>query len=483
MKNLNWVVLTVLIVGLFFGVKTELLAGEGNKGKPPKLLKIGSPPFRVTRVTKDIRDKNPCYSPKSTKIAFLRDKKNGGSGICVMDENGSNLQELPIPPETVDVKCFRWSPKSTEIAFVAGAKGLYGDIWIINADGTNLRNLTNKPGYYSQLCWSPDRTKIAFKNGFKDRVEIWIIDANGKFWYKLTEGSDPVWFPNSKRIALLSKTSPHNYLLSYWAVDINGENLSKLDKFTSPTSLWKLGNPYRSPDGKTIFFKKEGNTFIKSVNGRGYDDFTNSYCSLSPNGEWVLTQQKGSNICKIKSTYTYYYARTDLRPKEIPKEIPKPKRRQPTTSPSRRRPTISRYTSTSPRFSGYRGYTPFSSGIGRTTSSRRTSRSRTSRGTNIRHRSRVSSSSLGTYGYDNWYTRPRIPRYKHVNLHDPESAVLRLLLRNSPNPISLPRLTETRKVRGNSPCWSPDGKKIVFVRDNKIWVMNSDDSNQTQLTF
>ncbi len=455
----------VLIVGLFFGVKTELLADEGNKGKPPKLLKIGFPPFPVTRatqVTKDIWDKEPLYSPKGTKIAFLRGKKNEGSVICVMDENGSNLQKLPIPPKT-DVKCFCWSPKSKEIAFVAGVKGLYkeSDIWIINADGTNLRNLTNKRGYYSQLCWSPDGTKIAFKNGFKDRVEIWIIDANGKFWYKLVVGSNPIWFPNSKRIALLSKTSPHNYLLSYWAVDIDGGNLSKFGKFTSSTSLWRLGNPYRSPDGKAIFFKKEGNTFIKSVDGGAYYDFTNSYCSLSPDGEKLLAQtQNKNNFCKIKSTHTYYYGRPDLRPKEIPKEIPKPKRRQPQTSPlfpgDRRQPQTSRYT----------GYIP-----------------RTSSRINVGRRSRVSSSSIAhqpwAYGY-NWYARPRIPRPTHVNLHDPESAVLRLLLRNSPNPISLPRLIKTKNVRGSSPCWSPNGE-IAFVRDNKIWKMKPDGS-KTQLT-
>jgi len=459
MKELNWIVLTVLIVYLFFGANTELLAAQGNKGKPPKLLKIGSPPFRVTRVTKDVRDKNPRYSPDGTKIAFLRDKKNGGSSeICVMDGNGSNLQKLPIPPGTVDVKCFRWSPNSTEIAFVAGAKGLYGDIWIINADGTNLRNLTNKQGYYSQLCWSPNETKLAFKNGFKDRVEIWIICAKGKFWYKLIGGLNPIWFPDSKRIALLSKTSPHNYSLSYWAVDINGENLSKLGKFTSSTSLWRLGNPYRSPDGKAIFFKKEGRTFIKSVDGGAYYDFTNSYCSLSPNGERLLAQtQNKNNFYKIKSMWTYYYAKPDLCPKEVPKQ--KQKRRQPTTFPSRRQPITyphTRYADTSPFRRTYRSlrYIP-----------------RTSRSINS-----------WAYGY-NWYARPRIPRPTHVNLHDPESTVLRLLLRNSPNPISLPRLTKTKSVRGSSPCWSHDGKKIVFVRDNKIWVMNSDSSDQTPLTF
>jgi len=44
---------------------------------------------------------------------------------------------------------------------------------------------------------------------------------------------------------------------------------------------------------------------------------------------------------------------------------------------------------------------------------------------------------------------------------------------------------------GTSPCWSPDGTKIPFVRRNweysskqgQIWIMDADGNNKTQLTF
>jgi len=32
------------------------------------------------------------------------------------------------------------------------------------------------------------------------------------------------------------------------------------------------------------------------------------------------------------------------------------------------------------------------------------------------------------------------------------------------------------------PLWSPDGSKIVFIKNYDIWVMNADGSNQTRLT-
>lgn len=34
-----------------------------------------------------------------------------------------------------------------------------------------------------------------------------------------------------------------------------------------------------------------------------------------------------------------------------------------------------------------------------------------------------------------------------------------------------------------SPGWSPDGTKIIYTRNNYIWVMNADGSNKMQLTF
>jgi len=46
---------------------------------------------------------------------------------------------------------------------------------------------------------------------------------------------------------------------------------------------------------------------------------------------------------------------------------------------------------------------------------------------------------------------------------------------------------KTRLTRGNSPCWSPDGKKIAFsaqINDNRdIFYMDADGSNITRLTF
>ena len=33
------------------------------------------------------------------------------------------------------------------------------------------------------------------------------------------------------------------------------------------------------------------------------------------------------------------------------------------------------------------------------------------------------------------------------------------------------------------PAWSPDGNKIAFARDGQVWIMNSDGSNQSPITW
>jgi Tol biopolymer transport system component len=43
------------------------------------------------------------------------------------------------------------------------------------------------------------------------------------------------------------------------------------------------------------------------------------------------------------------------------------------------------------------------------------------------------------------------------------------------------RLT-SNSVSDNNPVWSPDGKKIVFISGDRIYIMNADGSDQTPLT-
>ena len=207
MKKIAWLIAIATVSFGFYG----FLFAE------PKLLPSPTEPVRLPR----IQDKKPLWSPDGKKIAFLRNEKGDRSNeIYVVDADGSNLQKLPKPKDSIGIyPYFSWSPNGKKIAFVSMASvpgGNTYNIYTINADGTNLRSLTNGRHSCYPFCWSPDGKRIAFVKHGRGCREVWIIDANGKFWYKLVAGRDPAWSPDSKQIVFSDG--------SLYIIDIDGKN-------------------------------------------------------------------------------------------------------------------------------------------------------------------------------------------------------------------------------------------------------------------
>jgi hypothetical protein len=96
-------------------------------------------------------DKNngiPSWSPDGTRIAFQR-----GSGISVMDADGSNIRQV-VPTGRTPV----WSPDGTKLAYAES-----GDLFTVNADGSGATKIlegtaSGGPGY---CCpdWQPVSTQ------------------------------------------------------------------------------------------------------------------------------------------------------------------------------------------------------------------------------------------------------------------------------------------------------------------------------------
>jgi TolB protein len=98
----------------------------------------------------------PAWSPDGTQIAFACEQPEGGREICVIDIDGANRRQLPMPTESHPCRRMghpTWSPDSQFIAFECEEDTDTIFIWTMNADGSNVVRLTE--GY--QPAWQSGR--------------------------------------------------------------------------------------------------------------------------------------------------------------------------------------------------------------------------------------------------------------------------------------------------------------------------------------
>jgi Tol biopolymer transport system component len=143
-------------------------------------------------------------------------------------------------------------------SFVGNATGqIGGDIFIVRADGTDMRQLTNGPGLRVDPVFSPDGTRIAYREWLAGSQSVVVMDAGGN---KTTLDTRPasgafcakgnmVWSPDGSR--LVFPTSP--------VCDIRYELfVVAADGSSNATALLAPGIdsvfPDWSPDGNQIAF-------------------------------------------------------------------------------------------------------------------------------------------------------------------------------------------------------------------------------------
>ena len=176
----------------------------------------------LRQLTDEFPSRSPAWSPDGTLLAItgIGDAK----GILVVDADGTNLRQI-VNAELAGYDP-AWSPDGTRIAFTRSgdAKG----ILVVDADGTNLRQIVNAELAGYDPVWSPDGTRIAFtamdvdeasddtsvgaaisteviglfaSETVREPTAVFVIDVDGHNLRKLATGYDPVWSPDSTRIA------------------------------------------------------------------------------------------------------------------------------------------------------------------------------------------------------------------------------------------------------------------------------------------
>jgi TolB protein len=147
----------------------------------------------LKRLTTDIEDSSPCWSPDGQWICFATKKAERRRLAKIPAEGGEiqylNTSECPSPTEP------DWSPDGKWIAFTRQVGGEF-DICVLPADGSG-DPVVLVPG--QNPSWSPNSRTLLFNRGPAGRQTLSVLDVFTK-QYKdchrmLTMGSDsqPAW--------------------------------------------------------------------------------------------------------------------------------------------------------------------------------------------------------------------------------------------------------------------------------------------------
>ena len=245
---------------------------------------------------------DPRVSPDGRWVAYTVSsadtaKDRNSADLWMVSWDGTQRIRLTHSEEASESSP-RWSPDGRWLAFRSGrGEGTTGSqVWLLDRRGGEAAKITDYKGGVDDLVWSPDGKRLAlivedpdpneadttkksktkppivvdrykFKQDYQGylgarRSHLWVFDVATRKGEQITSGnhdeSDPVWSPDGKRIAFVSKrgddpdrTEDYNV----WVVDaVAGATARPLTTFEGEDA----GGLAWSPDGRWIAYLQSG---------------------------------------------------------------------------------------------------------------------------------------------------------------------------------------------------------------------------------
>ncbi len=175
----------------------------------------------------------PLWSPDARHIVIHFWQPIVGQQMVIYHRDTGLLEEFDGIIETGSD--LAWSHDGSRIAFRYN-ENRNNEVFVLDILTGESTNLTQNVASDFEPVWSPDSSQIAFTSTRTGRGEIHLMNADGSNVRQLTTGGGwhPVWSPAGTYIAFISS---RDGTPAYYVIDTNGSNLRRAASYIQTTLL------------------------------------------------------------------------------------------------------------------------------------------------------------------------------------------------------------------------------------------------------